>query len=115
MLQILYRASFFLYELSFLGFAVALAVQSGLMRRLGRVLRLPPYWWGPAVGSVLMLVCALLHFYVYHFLSPEYLAANSRTVLLQMYALKTASMASVLLSGLSLLLGARAYLRATTR
>jgi hypothetical protein len=115
MLQILYRASFFLYELSFLAFAAALVVQAGLMQRLGRVLRLPAFWLGPAAGAVLMLACALLHFYAYHFLSPQYLASGSRELLFQMYTLKTLSMSGILLAGLSLLLGARAYLRATTR
>jgi hypothetical protein len=115
MLQILYRASFFLYELSFLAFAAALAVQAGLMRRLGRTLRLPPFWLGPAAAAVLMLACALLHFYAYHVLSPEYLASGSRGLLFQMYALKTLSMSGVLLAGLSLVLGAGAYQRATTR
>jgi hypothetical protein len=115
MLQLLYRTSFFLYELSFLAFAAALALQAGLLLRLGRVLRLPPYWLGAAVGAVLMLTCALLHFYVYHFLSPEYLASGSHELLLQMYALKTLSMLGILFAGLALLLGAGTYLRATTR
>ncbi len=115
MLQILYRASFFLYELSFVGFAAALVLQAVLMRRLGRVLRLGAYWLGPAVAAVLMLGCAGLHFYVYHFLSPDYLASGAHPLLLQMYALKTLSMLAVLFAGLSLLLGAGAYLRATTR
>lgn len=115
MLQFLYRASFFLYELSFLALALALALQAGMMGRLGRALRLPPYWLGPAAGAGLMAACAVLHFYVYHTLSPAYLASSSHLLLLRMYGLKTLSMLSVLFAGVALLIGAWAYLRDTSR
>jgi len=115
MLQLLYRASFFLYELGFIGLALALGTQGVLMRRLTRTLRLPPYWLLPSASGCLLLFCALIHFYVYHFLSPQYLLSGAREQLLWMYTLKTISMSCIFVSGLALLLGGRAYLRATTR
>jgi hypothetical protein len=115
MLQILYRASFFLYELSFLALAVALGIQSLLMRRLTLAIRLPPYWLACAASAGLLLVCAVIHFYVYYFLSPQYLLSGARAELLWMYTLKTVSMGSIFLAGAALLAGAGAYLRSTTR
>lgn len=115
MLQTLYRASFFLYEISFLLLALALGTQSELMRKLTRTLHLPPYWVLPAAGSVLLLFCALTHFYVYHFISPRYLATALHKDLLLMYVLKTVSMVSILLAGACLAAGCGFYLKKTTQ
>jgi hypothetical protein len=115
MLQTLYRASFFLYEISFLMLALAVGTEGEIMRRLARTLRLPPFWILPACSAVLLLGCALLHFYVYHLLLPQYLVSGSRTELLLMYQLKTVSMGSILLAGAALALGCGWYLKRTTR
>jgi len=114
MLQYLYRGSFFLYEIGFILFALALGTQGELLRKLTRTLRLPPYWIFCSLSAVLMLLCALIHFYVYHYLSPQYLLSVSQEKLLLMYWLKTVSMGSIFIAGVSLVLGCGLYLKKTT-
>ncbi len=111
MLQLLYRASFFLYEISFILFALALGSYSESLRKITRAWRLGPYWLCPVCASLLMLLCALMHFYVYHFLSPRYLQTGAHEQLLLMYLLKTISMLSIFLAGACLLLGNGMFLK----
>ncbi len=114
MLSILYRASFFLYEISFCLFALALFYHGTVLQQLARAFRLPALAWLSYLAGVLLLVCAGIHFYVYHSLSPQYMQTGSLDQLLQMYALKTVSMFSILIAGLALSLGNSFYLKKTT-
>ena len=101
----IYRASFLLYEISFLLFALGLGLYGEAQRRLTRALQLPSVWWLSSAAAVLMLACALLHFYVYHHLSPRYLTGGDHDLLLQMYLLKSLSMLSIFLAGAALTAG----------
>ena len=115
MLDLLYRASFFLYEVSFIMFAWLLGTYGESLRRLSRSLHQPPYWIFTAFSSLLMLGCAVLHFYVYHFLSPQYLQTGTHEQLILMYILKFVSMASIFMAGLALALGNGLYLKTISR
>jgi hypothetical protein len=115
MLSLIYRASFFLYEISFLLLAFALAVYGESWRRLTRALHQPAYWVLAWVGALGMVLCAVVHFYVYHDLSPQYLVSGDHEQLMLMYLLKTISMVSIFLTGLLLILGSVLYLRRISR
>jgi hypothetical protein len=112
--SLLYRASFFLYEISFILFAVALFYQGAVLGTLTRALKLAPLGWLAHAAGVLLLFCAFIHFYVYHFLSPLYLQTGSADQLFFMYALKTLSMAGIFLAGVALAVGNGLYLRKTS-
>jgi hypothetical protein len=107
----LYRASFYLYEIGFLLFAIALFYNGSAMGRVTRAFRLLPFGWMAYLAGALMTVCAGLHFYVYHTLSPQYMQSGSTEQLILMYSLKTFSMLSVLAGGAALLLGNWLYLK----
>jgi len=109
--NLLYRASFFLYEISFLLFAGTLAYAAWSGFRINRALRQPAYWVWPGVGAVLLSVCAWSHFHVYHRLSPQYLVSASPDLLIQMYILKTVSMAAIFATGAGLAVSGWLYLR----
>lgn len=111
MLDVLYRASFFLYEVSFLLFAAALVYHSLSVRKIALALKQPPYWIGSAVGAAALVLCAFNHYYVYHFLSPQYLQNESRELLVRMYQYKTWSMIYVLAAGAGLIASVYPYVR----
>jgi len=111
MINILYRASFFFYEISFLLFAVALWYNSFSMRKINQALRQPPYWIWSAIGAALLMMCAFNHYYVYHHISPRYLQNNSYDLLIRMYIFKTLSMFYILGAGFALTLSNFLYLR----
>ncbi|MBN1595507.1 hypothetical protein JW933_06240 [candidate division FCPU426 bacterium] len=111
MANILYRASFFLYEISFVLFALALWYHSMSLRKINRALHQPPYWLWPAVGSVFLLLTAFNHYFVYHYISPFYMQTHSYALLIRMYVLKTVSMGCILAAGLTLLIGNLMYIR----
>ena len=81
------------------------------MRKINRALKHPPYWVWIALGTLLLVLCVLNHFYVYHHLSPLYLRQSSQEVLIAMYVLKTVSMFFILAAGLFLILGHYPYWR----
>lgn len=112
--SIIYRASFFLYEISFLLFAVALFFYGGALGKLTQALKLPPLGYLAHTAGVFLLFCAATHFYVYHFLSPQYLQTGASDQLVLMYALKTLSMVGIFLAGLALAVGNGVYLKKTT-
>jgi hypothetical protein len=112
--SILYRASFFLYEISFLLFAAALFAHGRTLGTLTRALHLPPLGWLAHAAGALLVFCAFTHFYVYHFLSPQYLQTGSSDQLLLMYALKTLSMIGIFLAGAVLAVGNAVYLKKTS-
>ncbi|NTV53289.1 MAG: hypothetical protein HGA76_09805 [Candidatus Firestonebacteria bacterium] len=114
MLSILYRASFYSYEISFLIFAAALFYHGAVLGILTRALKLPDWGWLAHLAGALLLLCALIHFYVYHSLSPQYMLTGSANQLLLMYLLKTFSMAGVLLAGAALVIGNGLYLKRTS-
>ncbi|MCD4812664.1 hypothetical protein K8S19_03105 [bacterium] len=97
-----YRASFYLYEISFLMLAAALFYNSISMWKINRALKHPPYWIWSAAGAVLLAVCAINHFHVYHHLSPQYLKSAAQDLLIRMYVLKTVSMFCILGAGIFL-------------
>ncbi|MEW6516380.1 MAG: hypothetical protein AB1439_05675 [candidate division FCPU426 bacterium] len=111
MLDLLYRASFFLYEVSFLLFAAALVYHALAVRKINLALKQRPYWIGSALGAVALVLCAYNHYHVYHTLSPLYLQNESRTLLLRMYQYKTWSMFYILAAGLGLTYSTYAYVR----
>jgi hypothetical protein len=111
MLDVLYRASFFLYEVSFLLFAAALLYHGLAARKIALALKQPPHWIGAVVGAAALVLCAFNHYYVYHFLSPLYLQNESRELLVRMYQYKTWSMIYVLAAGLGLMASTYAYVR----
>ncbi|MCK5218466.1 hypothetical protein KAR10_03015 [bacterium] len=111
MLDILYRASFFLYEIGFMLLAVALWIYSRSMRKLNQTLRQPVFWIWPAIGALLLAICASNHFFVYYWLSPQYLRSESRHLLILMYVFKTVSMGNILIAGLALAVSNLLYLR----
>jgi hypothetical protein len=115
MLDFLYRASFFLYEISFTFFALALALCGWSMFRINRALRQPAFWILPGLSSFLLLACAYIHFYVYHRISPQYLLTASRDLLIQMYVLKTISMFAILAAGIGLIISSGLFLRQARR
>jgi hypothetical protein len=115
LLQYLFSGSFFLYEISFFAFAVALIAQGFSLGRLERALHLPPFHLGCHVAGVLLGVCAALHYVVYRFLSPQYLISGAQTILLWMYRLKTISMLCVFFAGLFVVVVHGLYLSKTTR
>lgn len=100
MLSVLYRASFFLYEISFLLFAIAFWYNALSLRKINQALGHPPYWIYPAVGGVLLFLCAFNHYWVYHQISPQYLQNEARYLLIRMYVFKTLSMLFVLAAGI---------------
>lgn len=103
MQDILYRASFYLYELSFIVFGFALVFAGQGYRKINQALHHPPVWLVLMIAGVLLWGCAVDHFIVYHFLSPQYLLKQSHELLISMYIFKTISMASIFIAGLSLL------------
>ncbi len=111
MLDSLYRASFFLYEIGFILLAIALWIYSRSLYKLNQALRQPSFWFWPALGALLLIICASNHFYVYYWLSPQYLRYESRPLLILMYILKTVSMGSILIAGLALAVSNLLYLR----
>lgn len=113
MADFLYQASFFLYEIGFLLLALALVAQAEVSRRLTRILRLPPVWIFSLAAAGLLLLCAGIHFYAYHALSPRYLSSGAQDLLVTMYALKMISMCSLFLAGTGFLLGIGWYLLKT--
>jgi hypothetical protein len=113
MINLFYRASFFLYEISFILFSVALFFQGVLLNRLARALKIPRVGIFPLSASVLFFLCAATHFYVYHFLSPQYMQTNSFQLLLLMYSLKTFTMISIFVAGICIFLGNAFYLKKT--
>jgi len=115
MLDFLYRASFFLYEISFMLLAIALWIYSRSLRKLNQALRQPIFWIWPAIGALFLIICAANHFYVYYWLSPQYLRYESRHLLILMYVLKTVSMGSILMAGLVLAVSNLLYLRRISR
>jgi hypothetical protein len=112
--SILYRASFFLYEISFLLFAAALFYQGTALGTLTKALKLPRLGWLAHLAGGWLVICAFTHFYVYHFLSPQYLQTGSADQLVLMYALKTFSMVGIFLAGVALVVGNGVYLMKTT-
>ncbi len=109
MLSALYRASFFLYEISFLLFAIALWYNSLSLRKINQALGHPPYWIFPAVGGVLLFMCAFNHYWAYHHLSPQYLQNEAHYLLIRMYVFKTLSMLYILVAGAGLGIGNYLY------
>lgn len=106
---VIYRASFYLYELSFLTFGVALLFAGLAYRKIIQSLHYPPFWIALMAGAVLLWICAINHFIVYHYLSPQYLANQSQDILILMYVFKTISISCVFLAGLGLLLSFYGY------
>lgn len=100
MQSVFYRASFYLYELSFMVFGLSLVYAAMSFRKINMALKHPPLWLGPFVAGILLVLCAINHFVVYHFLSPQYMVSQSKDLLITMYLFKTISMASILIAGL---------------
>ncbi|MCK5241034.1 hypothetical protein KAR34_01160 [bacterium] len=111
--SIMYRASFFLYEVSFLLLAIALWYHSLSMRKINQALRQPPYWIWTAIGSAMLVMCAFNHYFVYHHISPVYMRNQSHDLLISMYIFKTLSMFYILGAGVSLVVSNLFYLNKT--
>lgn len=110
-----YRASFYLYEISFIIFGFAMMYAGWALRKINQSMSHPPIWIGPVIGGFLLSICALNHFVVYHFLSPQYMISQSQDLLIMMYIFKTISMASVLVAGSCLVLSYYWYWKKITQ
>lgn len=104
MQNFIYHASFYLYEISFIVFGLALIYGSLAYRKINQAMQHPPMWLGPLIAGILLCLCAINHFVVYRFLSPLYMLNQSHQLLIIMYVFKTISMASVLVSGVLVVL-----------